>query len=45
MPAMVASYQVAECIKLLIGRGDLLRRRLLHLDLLNNNSFVVDLEE
>ena len=45
LPATVASYQVAECIKLLIGRGDLLRQRLLHFDLLNNNNFIVDLKE
>jgi len=45
IPATVASYQVAECVKLLIGRGDLLRQRMLYFDLLNNNNFIVDLEE
>jgi molybdopterin/thiamine biosynthesis adenylyltransferase len=45
IPATIASYQVAECIKLLIGKGDLLRYRMMYFDLLNNNNFVIDLKE
>ncbi len=45
IPATVASYQVAECIKLLIGRGELLRHRMMYFDLLSNNNFVVDLKK
>jgi len=45
VPATIASYQVAECIKLLIGRGDLLRRRMMCFDLWNNHHFVVDLDD
>jgi len=45
IPATIASYQVAECIKLLIGRGELLRHRMMYFDLLHNNNFIVDLKE
>jgi molybdopterin/thiamine biosynthesis adenylyltransferase len=45
IPATIASYQVAECIKLLIGRGELLRHRMMYFDLLSNHNFVVDLKE
>ncbi len=44
IPATIASYQVAECIKLLIGRGEVLRHRMMYFDLLSNNNFVVDLK-
>lgn len=33
-PALVASLQVAEVVKILLGRGELLRRRLMLIDLL-----------
>ena len=32
-PALVAAFQVAEVLKFLLGRGELLRRRLLYIDL------------
>ncbi|MGB9723511.1 MAG: HesA/MoeB/ThiF family protein [Chloroflexia bacterium] len=32
-PALVAAFQVAEVLKLLLGRGELLHRRLLYIDL------------
>ncbi len=32
-PALVAAFQVAEVLKILLGRGELLRRRLLFVDL------------
>lgn len=35
-PACVASYQVAEAIKVLINKGSLLREKIMFLDLLNN---------
>ena len=42
IPPLVASIQVAEVIKILINRGDLLRRKVLFLDLLNNNFDLVE---
>ena len=41
IPANIASCQVAECIKLLTGKGELLTDRLKVIDLLANESFVV----
>ena len=38
-----ASYQSAEVIKLLIKRGDLLRKKILFIDLLNNESEIINL--
>lgn len=35
-PALVASFQVSEVIKLLIGRGELLNKQMLFIDLLSN---------
>lgn len=35
-PALVASYQVAEALKVLLSRGGLLREKILYVDLLNN---------
>lgn len=43
-PALVASIQVAEALKFLLGRGDLLRRKLLVVDLLHQDYSVLDLE-
>lgn len=40
-PALVASIQVSEVLKILIGRGELLRKRLLHLDLLTQEYTVI----
>ena len=42
-PALVASIQVCEVIKLLIGRGDVLRNQVMHIDLLSNEFNVFDL--
>ncbi len=36
-PALVAAIQVSEVVKLLIGRGELVRHQLLYLDLLGQN--------
>ncbi len=43
IPALVASYQVSECIKILIGKGELLHRKMLYIDLMSNSHFVVEL--
>jgi molybdopterin/thiamine biosynthesis adenylyltransferase len=40
-PALVASIQAAEVLKLLIGRGEVLRRSILYLDLLDHFYTIV----
>jgi len=40
-PALAASIEVAEVLKLLIGRGELLRNKMLFIDLLNINYEIV----
>ena len=42
-PALVASIQVAETIKRLIGRGEILQKQLLYIDLLNQEYMVLPL--
>lgn len=42
-PALVASIEVAEALKILLGRGDLLRNRLLYIDLLEHDYMVMEL--
>ena len=42
-PALVASIQVAEAIKILIGRGEILQKQLLYIDLLNQEYMVLPL--
>ena len=41
-PALVASIQVSQVLKLLIGRGDLLVDKLMVIDLLDNEIEVVE---
>ncbi|NLW23565.1 MAG: HesA/MoeB/ThiF family protein [Tissierellia bacterium] len=41
-PPLVASIQVAEVIKILINRGELLRKKVLFIDLLENNFDIID---
>ncbi len=41
-PALVASIQASEAIKLLIGRGELLRKRVLRIDLLESEFSLID---
>lgn len=43
IPAMVASIQVAEALKLLLGRSGVLRNRLLTIDLLEHEYEVIEL--
>jgi molybdopterin/thiamine biosynthesis adenylyltransferase len=42
-PAMIASIEVAEAIKVLLGRGEILRNKLLTIDLLNQEYEIFDL--
>ncbi len=42
-PGLVASYQVAEAVKVLINRGELLRKKLMMINLLENEFEVIDL--
>lgn len=42
-PMVVSALQSAEAIKVLIGRGDVLRHRVLRIDLLENEYTVIDL--
>ena len=35
-PALIASYQVAETVKVLLNRGNLMREKVLFIDLINN---------
>ncbi len=42
-PAVVASIEVAEVVKVLLGRGNLLRNKLLTIDLLDHDYELVDL--
>ena len=43
-PATIASIQVSEAIKLILGKGELLRHKILYLDLLNLNYDIVMFE-
>lgn len=42
IPPLIASIEVSEIIKILINRGELLRNRVLFVDLLNNNFDIVE---
>ena len=42
-PALVASIQVSEVLKILIGRGEILRRKLLYLNLLDHEYEIIEL--
>lgn len=43
IPALIASIQVSEAVKILIGRGELLRNKLLHIDLLEQEYEILPL--
>ncbi|MCX5779950.1 MAG: HesA/MoeB/ThiF family protein [Firmicutes bacterium] len=43
LPATIASVQVAEATKIIIGRGDLLRGKLMIIDLLNMDIDILDI--
>jgi molybdopterin/thiamine biosynthesis adenylyltransferase len=40
---MIASIEVAEAVKVLLGRGEILRNKLLTIDLLNQEYEIFDL--
>lgn len=42
-PALAASLQVSECLKVLTGKGELLRGKLLYIDLLDNEMTTLPL--
>ena len=42
-PAFCASLQAAEAVKVLLGRGNVLRKKLLSVDLLNNSYELIEL--
>lgn len=42
-PALTASIEVSEVLKLLIGRGEVLRNKMLFMNLLNNNFEIIEL--
>jgi hypothetical protein len=42
-PAMIASIEVAETVKVLLGRGEILQNKLLTIDLLNQEYEIFDL--
>lgn len=44
IPTIIASVQVAEVIKILIDRGNLLRKKVLLIDLLENSFDIIDIE-
>ena len=44
IPPLIASIEVAEVIKILIGRGQLLRRKVLLIDLLENSYDIIKLD-
>ena len=41
-PAMTAAIQVSEAVKVMLGRGDVLMRKLLFIDLMNNDFQIVE---
>ncbi|MCT4564581.1 MAG: HesA/MoeB/ThiF family protein [Maledivibacter sp.] len=42
-PALIASIQVSEALKVLLNKGDLLRNKLLYIDLLDHDYMVMEL--
>ncbi len=43
-PALAASVQVSECLKVLTGSGELLRKKMLYVDLLDNEMMIVPIK-
>ncbi|PAB59867.1 HesA/MoeB/ThiF family protein [Anaeromicrobium sediminis] len=43
-PALVASIQVSEALKVLMNKGELIRKKLLYIDLLENEYITLNLE-
>lgn len=40
-PALVASIQVSECLKIITGKGEILRSKMLYVDVLDNEMMVL----
>ncbi|MCY6957528.1 HesA/MoeB/ThiF family protein [Clostridium brassicae] len=45
IPSLIASIQVSEVIKLCVGKGELLRKKVLFIDLLGNEYNIIKLEK
>lgn len=44
LPPLVASLEVAEVVKILINRGELIRKKILFIDVMNNDFDIIDFE-
>lgn len=44
-PACIASFQVSEALKVLLEKGEILSKKLLMIDLLENEVFVIDIDK
>lgn len=42
IPPLIASIQVSEAIKLLLNKGDILRKKILFIDILNNDFNIIE---
>lgn len=42
-PAVIAGFQVAEVVKVLTGKGDLIRNKMLYVDMLSSQFEIIDL--
>ncbi|NMA87234.1 MAG: hypothetical protein GX968_07920, partial [Tissierellia bacterium] len=45
IPPLIASIQVAEVIKILINKGELLRNKILFVDLLENSFDIIKIKQ
>lgn len=43
-PALIASYQVAEAVKILLGKGEILRKKMLYIDTLSNSTTIIEFD-
>lgn len=43
IPALIASFQVAEAVKILLDKGEVLRNSMLYIDTLNNQTMKIEL--
>ena len=44
IPASIAAYQVAECIKLFLNKGEVLRNEIMYIDMLKNKIEIIKFE-
>lgn len=45
IPPLIASIQVSEAVKLLLNRGELLRKKILFIDILNNEFNIIEVQK